>query len=87
MAAILSGIDRIDRADRVLRGKRVGLMTNQTGIDRRFRSSIDLMHWRYRLTALFAVEHGIRGGVQAGQAYETRPDPATGVPVWAVYGK
>lgn len=87
MAAILSGIDRIDRADRVLRGKRVGLMTNQTGIDRRFRSSIDLMHWRYRLTALFAVEHGIRGDVQAGQAYETRPDPATGVPVWAVYGK
>ena len=83
---ILSGIDRIDLADRVLRGKRVGLMTNQTGIDRHFRSSIDLLHERYNLTALFAVEHGIRGDVQAGQAYETQPDPATGVPVYAVYG-
>ena len=84
---VLSGVDRIDLADGVLRGRRVGLMTNQTGIDRHFRSTIDLLHGRYCLTALFAVEHGIRGDVQAGQAYETRPDPATGVPVYAVYGK
>lgn len=86
MKTILSGLDRLDLADSVCKGKRVALMTNQTGIDRRFRSGIDLLNARYHLTALFAVEHGIRGDVQAGMAYETQPDPVTGVPVWAVYG-
>ena len=87
MATVLSGLDRIDLADHLLKGRRIGLMTNQTGISRAFRSGIDLLHERYRLTALFAVEHGIRGNVQAGETYETQPDPATGVPVYAVYGK
>ena len=84
---VLCGLDRIDTADALLKGRRVGLMTNQTGIDSRFRSGIDRIAARYRLTALFAVEHGIRGDAQAGKDYETRPDPATGVPVYAVYGK
>ena len=87
MKRILSGLDRLELADPLLKGKRIGLMTNQTGIDRCFRSGIDLLHSRYNLTALFAVEHGIRGDVQAGAAYETQPDPVTGVPVYAVYGK
>lgn len=84
---VYSGIDRLDTVAAQLRGKRLGLMTNQTGMDRHFRSSIDLLHAQFDLTALFAVEHGIRGDVQAGAAYETAPDPATGVPVYAVYGK
>lgn len=83
---VLCGLDSLDAAAPLLQGKRVGLMTNQTGIDSHFRSGIDLLHARFDLTALFAVEHGIRGDVQAGEAYETRPDPATGVPVYAVYG-
>ncbi len=87
MKRILSGLDRLELADSILKEKRIGLMTNQTGIDHRFRSGIDLLHSRYNLTALFAVEHGIRGDVQAGAAYETQPDPVTGVPVYAVYGK
>lgn len=87
MKRILSGLDRVDLADGLLKGKRVGLMNNQTGIDHAFRSGIDLLNARYHLTALFAVEHGIRGDAQAGAAYETQPDPVTGVPVWAVYGK
>ncbi|MBR3016105.1 MAG: DUF1343 domain-containing protein [Clostridia bacterium] len=86
MKSILSGLDRQEMADPLLKGKRVGLMTNQTGIDRQFRSGIDLLNARHHLTALFAVEHGIRGDVQAGERYETKPDPVTGVPVWAVYG-
>ena len=87
MRTILSGLDRLDTVENLLRGKRIGLMTNQTAIDRNFSSAIDLINARYCLTALFAVEHGIRGDVQAGEHYETRPDPATGVPVYAVYGK
>ena len=62
---VLSGIDRIQLADAKLKGRRVGLMTNQTAIDRRFRSAVDLIHAQYRLTALFAVEHGERWHVGA----------------------
>ncbi len=87
MHTVLSGLDGLDSIEKLLKGKRIGLMTNQTGIDSRFRSAIDLIHAKYRLTALFAVEHGIRGSVQAGEDYETQPDPETGVPVFAVYGK
>ena len=87
MRTVLSGLDQIDLLAPFLQGKRLGLMTNQTGINSRFESAIDVLFHRFRLTALFAVEHGIRGDVQAGEHYETQPDPATGVPIWAVYGK
>ena len=83
---VFCGLDSLDLAAPLLRGRRVGLMTNQTGIDSQFRSGIDLIHPSYHLTALFAVEHGIRGDVQAGRHFETQPDPSTGVPVYAVYG-
>lgn len=86
MHTILSGIDQLDTVQKQLQGKRVGLMTNQTGIDGRFRPSIDLIHARFRLSALFSVEHGIRGNMEAGEKYPVQPDPATGVPVYSVYG-
>ena len=62
---VLSGIDRISLADAQLKGRRVGLMTNPTGIDHQFPSTIDIVNSRYRLSALYAVEHGIRGSAQA----------------------
>ncbi len=86
MKKVLCGLDNLEMADSVCKGRRVGLMTNQTGIDSHFRSAIDILNARYNLTALFAVEHGIRGNVQAGEHYDTQPDPETGVPVYAVYG-
>ena len=57
---ILTGLDQLERYDHLLHGRRIGLMTNQTGIDLRFRSVIDLLQTRYDLRALFACEHGIR---------------------------
>ena len=86
-AHVLSGADRIDLADGALRGKRVGLMTNPTGIDHSLRSTIDIVAERYRLTALFAVEHGIRGDIQAGDRVENMTDPETGVPVFSAFGE
>ena len=86
MAVILSGIDHLSSVDSVLKGQRLGLMTNQTGIDRQFRSTINLLHEQYHLTALFAVEHGIRGNVQGGLHLQNEIDPQTGVPVYSVYG-
>ena len=86
MKKVLSGIDRIDTADHVLSGGRLGLMTNQTGISGDYRTTIDLLRKKYRLTALYAVEHGIRGNIQAGEKVEPFPDERTGLTVWPVYG-
>ena len=84
---VLSGADRIETVMERLKGRRIGLMTNPTGIDHQFRSTIDNVHRLGRLTALFAVEHGIRGMEQAGAAIENTVDEATGVPVYSAYGK
>jgi uncharacterized protein YbbC (DUF1343 family) len=73
----------------LLQGKRVGLITNPTGIDSRFRSTIDLLHRAsgFELVALFGPEHGVRGDHAAGDYVENFTDPATGIPVYSIYGK
>lgn len=86
-AHVLSGLDGISRFDDLLQGKRVGLMTNPTGIDHQLRSSIDILNERYRLSALFGCEHGVRGDAQAGDRVDTYTDAQTGVTVYSVYGK
>ena len=70
-----------------LRGKRIGLITNNTGIDRERRLDIDLIAQRkdLKLVALFAAEHGIRGDAQAGVTIADEVDPKTGVPVHSLY--
>jgi len=70
-----------------LRGKRVGLITNQSAIDRSRTSVIDLIaaHKDLKLTALLAPEHGIRGTVAAGEKIEDETDPKTGVRIHSLY--
>jgi uncharacterized protein YbbC (DUF1343 family) len=70
-----------------LRGKRVGLITNHTGIDRSRTSDIDLIahHKDLKLVALLAPEHGIRGNVEAGEKVVDEKDPKTGVPIYSLY--
>jgi len=67
-----------------LKGKRVGLITNPTGVDGKLRSSIDIIYGLsgVKLMALFAPEHGIRGGVMGYTENET--DEKTGLPVFTV---
>jgi uncharacterized protein YbbC (DUF1343 family) len=71
----------------VLRGKRVGLITNHTGIDRTRTPDIDLIarHPHLRLVALLAPEHGIRGNVEAGEHIQDETDRTTGVPIYSLY--
>ena len=71
-----------------LRGKRVGLITNQSATDRAKTPDIDLIanHKDLKLTALFAPEHGIRGTLAAGAKIQNEVDPKTGVPVYSLYG-
>lgn len=84
---VYSGLDKLETAAPLLRGRRVGLMTNPTGIDRNLRSAVDILRERYTLSALFACEHGLRGNAQAGAEIETDVDKETGVTVYSVYTK
>ncbi|MDE6353371.1 MAG: DUF1343 domain-containing protein, partial [Muribaculaceae bacterium] len=72
-----------------LQGKRVGLITNPSGVDNNLKSTIDILHEApgVTLTALYSPEHGVRGDVHAGDHVDNAVDPATGVPVYSIYGK
>lgn len=69
-------------------GRRVGLITNHTGIDREGRSGIDLLfeHPAVELVALYGPEHSIRGTAQDGVIIESTVDPTTGLPIHSLYG-
>ena len=71
-----------------LKGKRVGLVTNPSGVDRNLRSTIDILYNAdgVELVALFGPEHGVRGDVYAGGKVSDVTDPATGLPVYSLYG-
>ena len=73
----------------LIRGKRVGLITNHSGRDRKGTSTIDLLHKApdVRLTALYGPEHGLRGEAQAGDEIASTVDSATGIPVYSLFGK
>ena len=72
-----------------LEGKRVGLVTNPTGVDNSLKSDVDILHEaaNVKLVALFGPEHGVRGNVHAGDHVGNAADPTTGVPVYSLYGK
>ncbi|MCP4592035.1 MAG: DUF1343 domain-containing protein [bacterium] len=70
-------------------GKRVGLITNPTGVTSDLRSTVDVLHAapKVSLVALFGPEHGVRGDVYAGGKVTDTRDAKTGVPVYSLYGK
>src|ERR1700719_4216630 len=87
-AHVLTGIDVLEAQKYApLAGKRVGLITNQTGIDRDRRSTIDLLANApgVKLAALFNPEHGIRGAVDERVA--SAKDAATGLPIYSLYAE
>lgn len=71
-----------------LKGLRVGLLTNPSGVDSALHSTIDIFHEapEVNLVALFAPEHGVRGDVYAGEKVASGKDPKTGLPVYSLYG-
>lgn len=78
-----------DNGFKQLAGKRVGLITNPTGVDNNLKSTVDILHEApgVELVALFGPEHGVRGNVHAGDEFGNAVDPATGVQVYSIYGK
>lgn len=85
---VLNGIDRLrEQKFAPLAGKRIGLITNHTGIASDGASTIDLFFKSgdCRLVALFSPEHGIRGTMDSG--VQSSRDEATGLPVFSLYGE
>lgn len=72
-----------------LAGKRIGLVTNQTGVARSGASTIDLLSAApsVRLVALFSPEHGIRGAAAPGEKVSSSVDERSGLPIHSLYGQ
>lgn len=72
----------------LLEGKRIGLITNQTGVNSQRQSMVDVIaaDKTLRLTALFAPEHGLDGTAPAGDYVESTIHPTLGIPVYSLYG-
>jgi uncharacterized protein YbbC (DUF1343 family) len=88
-AGVVPGIEvLLSDSLHLVRGKRVGLLTNHSGRDRAGTSTIDRLHRApgVRLTALYGPEHGIRGVARAGEKIKSSVDSATGVTVYSLYG-
>lgn len=83
------GIETLRQEDFApLLGKRIGLITNPTGVDNSLRATVDILNEApgVELVALFAPEHGVRGDITAGASVANSVDPATGVKVYSLYG-
>jgi uncharacterized protein YbbC (DUF1343 family) len=87
---VLTGLEVLLRDSlRLVQGKRVGLITNQTAVTSTGQHAADLLHATpgVTLVALFGPEHGIRGTVEGGETVENGRDTKTGVQVYSLYGK
>lgn len=87
---IKTGIEVLKEQNfKILEGKRVGLITNPTGVDNNLVSTIDILNQapNVNLVALYGPEHGVRGDVHAGDHIDNSADLVTGLPVYSLYGK
>lgn len=87
---VITGIEVLRDANfELLKGKRVGLITNPTGVDRNLKSTVDILFEAegVNLVALYGPEHGVRGDIPAGEKVENQVDAKTGLKVHSLYGK
>ncbi|MBS6041484.1 MAG: DUF1343 domain-containing protein [Clostridium baratii] len=83
---VRNGIDNIQEYDYLFMNKRIGLVTNITGLNKNYVSTIDIVNKLYDLKILFSPEHGLRGEYQAGDDIEDYIDKVTNKPVISLYG-
>lgn len=87
MEKVKTGIDNINEYIGIFKDKRIGLITNNTGYNSEFKSTIDILRKSTNLITLYSPEHGIRGDIQAGEEVESYIDLKTGIKVYSLYGK
>lgn len=86
----LTGLDVLERDGfELLKGKRIGIITNHSSVDAAGRNAVDAMYGskKVNLTAIFSPEHGFRGSEEGGVLIKNSTDPLTGVPIYSLYGK
>lgn len=89
-AKVKTGIEVLrERNFDLLKGKKVGLVTNATGVDSKLKSTIDILFEapEVNLVALYGPEHGVRGNFEAGEYVDFYVDDYTKLPVYSLYGK
>ena len=87
---VKTGIDVLQsNGFKQLQGKKVGLVTNPSGVNNQLVSTVDILANApgVELVALYGPEHGVRGDIHAGDKESDEVDPKTGVPVYSLYGK
>jgi uncharacterized protein YbbC (DUF1343 family) len=88
VARVQTGLDVLEAQKFApLRGKRIGLITNHTGLDMQERSIVELLAHAQgvKLVALFSPEHGILG--RSDENVASTKDPSTGLPIYSLYGE
>ncbi len=86
---VLTGIDMLQKQGfKILEGKRVGLCTNPTGVNKDMKSTIDILFEasNVNLVGLYGPEHGVRGNIHAGDHVDNEVDPKTGITMYSLYG-
>lgn len=87
---VLLGIDVLQKDNfSLLSGKRIGLITNQTGVNSKLESTLDLFKNanNFDLVAVFSPEHGLKGHFGAGEKFDDKLDSTNGITYYSLYGK
>jgi len=85
--SVMLGVDSVDNYTNILGNKKIGLVTNHSGVNKHLVSTIDCLYKHFNLVKLFAPEHGVRGNSEAGEAVFGYTDARTALPVISLYGK
>ena len=84
---VANGIDCIDKYEDWFKGRRIGLITSPSGVNRQLESTISILHRKFGLSALYSPEHGVRGDREAGAVVDNYIDSYINVPVYSLYRK
>jgi uncharacterized protein YbbC (DUF1343 family) len=87
-AAVRTGLDNVGQHTDLFKGKRVGIIANHTSYNNQGKYIVEVLREMpdVRVVALFSPEHGLRGTEEAGVSVDSRTDPASGLPVYSLYG-
>ena len=88
MAAVVVGAERTGEYLKLLKGKRIALLSNQTGVvgAKHDKHTLDLMLEKgLNVTTIFSPEHGFRGKADAGEHVSSSVDEKTGIPIASLY--
>ena len=82
---VKTALERPQLYRKLLKGKRLGLLTNPSGCDSHLRSSVEILAENFDLRALFGPEHGVNGDIQAGEIVEDRVNVRYGIPEYSLF--